>query len=79
MALRYLKSSRSKEPYESSKWATNLIAFRMNDRFKAENVPITSIMTSPGVVASNIANLPDWVRRVRRMVHYSVSARDKCK
>lgn len=59
------------EPYESSKWATNLIAFRMNNRFKTENMPITSIMTSPGVVASNIANLPAWVKRVRRMVHYA--------
>lgn len=63
----------SLEPYESSKWATNLIAFRMNNRFKTENMPITSIMTSPGVVASNIANLPAWVKRVRRMVHYAVS------
>jgi hypothetical protein len=61
------------EPYESSKWATNITAIYMNEQFRKDNVPITSVITSPGVVASNIGGLPAWVGRVRRMVHYAVS------
>jgi hypothetical protein len=45
----------------------------MNDQFQKDNLPIISIITSPGVVASNIGGLPAWIGRVRRMVHYAVS------
>ncbi|CAO3657961.1 unnamed protein product [Umbelopsis ramanniana] len=62
---------KAKEPYESSKWATNITAIYMNEQFRKQNVPITSVITSPGVVASNIGGLPAWVGRVRRMVHYA--------
>ena len=68
-----LMSLFSKEPYESSKWASNLIALKMSERFKQNHNPIISIITSPGVVASNIGGLPPWIGRVRRMVHYAVS------
>lgn len=63
------------EPYESSKWATNITAIYMNEQFRKDNVSITSVITSPGVVASNIGGLPAWVGRVRRMVHYAVSSK----
>lgn len=62
-----------KEPYESSKWATDLISIRSTERFKQENKKITSFSASPGVVASEIGNLPRWIIMARFVLHYVVS------
>lgn len=63
----------SKEPYESSKWACDLIAIVSAERFQREENCISSFTTSPGVVASEIGALPVWVCKVRFLVHYLVS------
>lgn len=63
----------SKEPYESSKWACDLIAIVSGERFQREENHIASFTTSPGVVASEIGALPVWVCKVRFLVHYLVS------
>ncbi|CAO3588862.1 unnamed protein product [Absidia cylindrospora] len=57
-------------PYESSKWACDLIAIACHERFQAENLPISSFTTSPGVVASNIGDLPGWITQLRKLLHY---------
>ncbi|KAI8071563.1 hypothetical protein BC940DRAFT_233842 [Gongronella butleri] len=53
------------EPYESSKWACDLLAAVSTERFKTQNMPITSFTTSPGVVATSIADLPGWIKALR--------------
>lgn len=63
----------SKEPYESSKWACDLIAIASGERFQREENHIASFTTSPGVVASEIGALPVWVCKARFLVHYLVS------
>ncbi|KAG0166321.1 hypothetical protein DFQ30_007337 [Apophysomyces sp. BC1015] len=60
----------SKEPYESSKWACDLAAVAMNERFIQEGHAITSFSTSPGVVASSIGDLPRWITLLRTLLHY---------
>ncbi|KAI9318127.1 hypothetical protein BX666DRAFT_1935026 [Dichotomocladium elegans] len=57
-------------PYESSKWATDLVAVGSNARYKENNQKIISITTSPGVVASAIGSLPGWIIAARRVLHY---------
>lgn len=59
-------------PYESSKWACDLISVACHDRFQKENLLISSFTTSPGVVASNIGDLPYWVTELRKLLHYLV-------
>ncbi|SAM09774.1 hypothetical protein [Absidia glauca] len=61
---------KSLTPYESSKWACDLISVACHDRFQKENLPISSFTTSPGVVASNIGDLPYWVTELRKLLHY---------
>ncbi|KAI8639728.1 hypothetical protein BD408DRAFT_420990 [Parasitella parasitica] len=61
---------KSQEPYESSKWACDMIAIASSERFQKENNPITSFTTSPGVVASDIGGLPAWVCTARIFLHY---------
>ncbi|RCH85257.1 hypothetical protein CU098_009462, partial [Rhizopus stolonifer] len=51
-----------KEPYESSKWACDLVSIASSERFKRQETRIVSFTTSPGVVASAIGNLPIWMR-----------------
>ncbi|KAF7720908.1 hypothetical protein EC973_005783 [Apophysomyces ossiformis] len=60
----------SLEPYESSKWACDLIAVGMNEEYKKHGLAITSFTTAPGVVASSIGDLPEWVTFVRTLLHY---------
>ncbi|KAG0743361.1 hypothetical protein G6F57_008157 [Rhizopus arrhizus] len=57
-------------PYESSKWACDLVSVATHERFKAEKRPISSFTTSPGVVASQIGDLPLWITLVRIVLHY---------
>ncbi|KAI7880676.1 NAD(P)-binding protein [Lichtheimia hyalospora FSU 10163] len=52
-------------PYESSKWACDLVAIGSNERYKEQGSKIISYSTAPGVVASTIGNLPSWIRRFR--------------
>lgn len=63
----------SKEPYESSKWACDLISIASSERFQKEETRIASFTTSPGIVASEIGELPVWVVKARILVHYIVS------
>ncbi|KAI8975984.1 hypothetical protein BDB01DRAFT_853484 [Pilobolus umbonatus] len=57
-------------PYESSKRATDLIALAMHERFLSENKPILCLITSPGVVATDIGNLHPLINKARRMAHF---------
>ncbi|KAG1443909.1 hypothetical protein G6F55_012506 [Rhizopus delemar] len=57
-------------PYESSKWACDLVSVATHERFKAEKRTISSFTTSPGVVASQIGDLPLWITLVRIVLHY---------
>ncbi|KAI8093729.1 uncharacterized protein BX664DRAFT_330441 [Halteromyces radiatus] len=57
-------------PYESSKWACDLLSVACHNRFQKENLPISSFTTSPGVVASNIGELPIWITELRKLLHY---------
>ncbi|KAL9538346.1 hypothetical protein MBANPS3_011003 [Mucor bainieri] len=59
-----------KEPYESSKWACDLISIATSERFQKDETRITSFTTSPGVVASEIGELPVWIVKARIVVHY---------
>lgn len=59
-------------PYESSKWACDLVSVATHERFKAEKRTISSFTTSPGVVASQIGDLPLWITLVRIVLHYIV-------
>ncbi|EIE82787.1 hypothetical protein RO3G_07492 [Rhizopus delemar RA 99-880] len=52
-------------PYESSKWACDLVSVATHERFKAEKRTISSFTTSPGVVASQIGDLPLWITLMR--------------
>lgn len=61
-------------PYESSKWACDLVALGSNEKYKEQGSKIVSYSTAPGVVASTIGNLPSWIRRVRKWIHYIVSS-----
>ncbi|KAI9274677.1 hypothetical protein BDA99DRAFT_498218 [Phascolomyces articulosus] len=58
-------------PYESSKWACDLVALGSNSRYNNEKQDIVAFSTSPGVVASSIGNLPVWITKVRRLLHYA--------
>ncbi|KAI9491457.1 hypothetical protein BDB00DRAFT_833093 [Zychaea mexicana] len=62
---------RSLMPYESSKWACDLVAIGSNTRYDNEKQNITSFSTSPGVVASSIGNLPIWITKLRTLIHYA--------
>ncbi|KAI7860886.1 hypothetical protein BDC45DRAFT_563072 [Circinella umbellata] len=62
---------KSSVPYESSKWACDLVAFGSNVRYKNEKQDIVSFSTSPGVVASSIGNLPIWITKLRTLLHYA--------
>lgn len=64
-------------PYESSKWACDLVALGSNEKYKEQGSKIVSYSTAPGVVASTIGNLPSWIRRVRIWIHYIVSSYDE--
>ncbi|KAL1929449.1 hypothetical protein VTP01DRAFT_1587 [Rhizomucor pusillus] len=57
-------------PYESSKWACDLVAIATNDRYQEHKQHISSYTTSPGVVASCIGNLPLWIIKLRTLIHY---------
>ncbi|ORX60610.1 NAD(P)-binding protein [Hesseltinella vesiculosa] len=57
-------------PYESSKWACDLLAVATNDYFMQQTLNIRSFTTSPGVVASHIGNLPLWVIYLRSLIHW---------
>ncbi|KAJ8655341.1 hypothetical protein O0I10_009030 [Lichtheimia ornata] len=57
-------------PYESSKWACDLVALGSNEKYKEQGCKIVSYSTAPGVVASTIGNLPSWIRSVRIWIHY---------
>ncbi|CAO3610851.1 unnamed protein product [Cunninghamella blakesleeana] len=59
-----------KLPYESSKWACDLLAIASNDYFQQHHLNITSFTTSPAVVASRIGNLPLWIIYLRICLHY---------
>lgn len=59
-------------PYESSKWACDLVAIASNDRYHEHKLHISSYTTSPGVVASSIGNLPLWITKLRTLIHYVV-------
>ncbi|KAI9300397.1 hypothetical protein BJ944DRAFT_170888, partial [Cunninghamella echinulata] len=56
---------KSELPYESSKWACDLLAVASNDYFQQHQLNITSFTTSPAVVASRIGNLPLWIIYLR--------------
>ncbi|KAI9361493.1 hypothetical protein BD770DRAFT_317288 [Pilaira anomala] len=60
----------SKEPYESSKWACDIISIALSERFVKEEKHISSFTTSPGVVASDIGELPQWITNARTLAHY---------
>ncbi|RUS30143.1 hypothetical protein BC938DRAFT_479801 [Jimgerdemannia flammicorona] len=62
---------RSDVPYESSKWATDLVSVHVNERLNPRHV--RSFTTDPGVVASGIGNLAMWIVQARKVVHYIVS------
>lgn len=64
-------------PYESSKWACDLVALGSNEKYKEQGSKIVSYSTAPGVVASTIGNLPSWIRSVRIWIHYIVSSSNK--
>ncbi|KAJ8651934.1 hypothetical protein O0I10_012481 [Lichtheimia ornata] len=57
-------------PYESSKWACDLISIKSNDRYSSENHHIISFTTSPGVVASAIIDLPMVLAKLRVGLQY---------
>ncbi|KAI8968272.1 hypothetical protein BDF20DRAFT_827920 [Mycotypha africana] len=61
---------KSHEPYESSKWACDLVSVISSERFARERSHISSFTTSPGVVASEIGALPCWVTKARILLHY---------
>ncbi|ORX56732.1 NAD(P)-binding protein [Hesseltinella vesiculosa] len=61
---------KSEVPYESSKWACDLLATASHDHFKKSNLAISSFTTSPGVVASSIGDLPAWITMFRVILHY---------
>lgn len=61
---------KSLEPYESSKWACDLVSIVSSERFAKEENHVSSFTTSPGVVASEIGELPVWVTKLRIVVHY---------
>ncbi|KAI8335654.1 hypothetical protein EDC96DRAFT_524667 [Choanephora cucurbitarum] len=61
---------KSKEPYESSKWACDLVSIQSNERFQREGLKVSSFTTSPGVVASHIGGLAAWIVYCRILVHY---------
>ncbi|KAG0187532.1 hypothetical protein DFQ28_006224 [Apophysomyces sp. BC1034] len=56
-------------PYESSKWACDLLAIASNQLFEKRKLPITSFTTSPGVASSGIGNFPLWVVQGRTPMH----------
>lgn len=62
----------SREPYESSKWACDIISIALSERFAREENHISSFTTSPGVVASDIGDLPRWITNARTLAHYLV-------
>ncbi|KAI9005828.1 hypothetical protein CLU79DRAFT_574500 [Phycomyces nitens] len=62
---------KSNIPYESSKWACDLVAIAMNDQFVQRGRQITSYTTSPGVVATSIGDLPRWITAARTLIHYT--------
>lgn len=64
--------SNSKFPYESSKWACDLISIKSNDRYSSEKHHIISFTTSPGVVASAIIDLPLILAKLRVGLQYVV-------
>ncbi|CAO3636564.1 unnamed protein product [Cunninghamella blakesleeana] len=57
-------------PYESSKWACDLLSVACHEKYQKSNLPISSFTTSPGVVASNIGELPRWITELRILLHY---------
>jgi hypothetical protein len=68
-----LSNRYSKEPYESSKWACDLVSIVSSERFAKDQMKISSFTTSPGVVASDIGDLPGWITKARIILHYLVS------
>ncbi|KAI8602306.1 hypothetical protein EDD21DRAFT_303924 [Dissophora ornata] len=69
----------SKQPYESSKWVTDLLAIRLNEVWAGQHsgntspkLHIISIATQPGVVASGIGGLAFWIVMLRTALHYVV-------
>ncbi|KAL0075181.1 hypothetical protein F4703DRAFT_1890095 [Phycomyces blakesleeanus] len=62
---------KSPVPYESSKWACDLVGIAMNDQFIQRGRQITSYTTSPGVVATSIGDLPRWITAARTLIHYT--------
>jgi 17beta-estradiol 17-dehydrogenase/3beta-hydroxysteroid 3-dehydrogenase len=60
----------SLEPYESSKWATDLMSILVSEQYEQQNKKVSSYITSPGVVASGIAGLPGWVVTARVLCHH---------
>lgn len=62
----------SETPYESSKWACDLLSVAANDYFMQRQLRITSFTISPGVVSSRIGNFPLWILYLRTFLHYLV-------
>ncbi|SAL95503.1 hypothetical protein [Absidia glauca] len=61
---------KSETPYESSKWACDLLSVAANDYFMQRQLRITSFTISPGVVSSRIGNFPLWILYLRTFLHY---------
>ncbi|KAI9318128.1 hypothetical protein BX666DRAFT_2120836 [Dichotomocladium elegans] len=57
-------------PYESSKWAMDLVAIGNNARYKSEKLRIASFSTSPGVLATGIGSCTESEIAIRRVFHY---------
>lgn len=74
-----INSLYSHEPYESSKWACDMVSIASSERFAKEEARITSFTTSPGVVASDIGELPMWITKARIILHYLVTTHNGVK
>ncbi|KAI9257695.1 hypothetical protein BY458DRAFT_518635 [Sporodiniella umbellata] len=61
---------KSSVPYESSKFACDLVSIASHERFQEKKIRVSSFTTSPGVVASQIGDLPVWVTLLRVILHY---------
>jgi hypothetical protein len=51
-----------------------MVSIVSSERFAKEETRISSFTTSPGVVASDIGELPMWITKARIILHYIVSS-----
>ncbi|KAI8075011.1 hypothetical protein BC940DRAFT_287212 [Gongronella butleri] len=56
-------------PYESSKWACDMLAVVSGEYFMQQGMNIHTFTVSPGVVASRVGNLPLWIIYLRSLIH----------